>query len=72
MPTELGLYISSGIQGLHCFDDMEVGDFVEVNVTWSIEILFRDQDTLYHELVSAFTEFKSFKRIQIEERETYP
>ena len=37
---------------------MEVGDFVEVNVTWSIEILFRDQDTLYHESVSVFTEFR--------------
>ena len=46
LPAELSFDVSAGRQGLTCFDDLQVGDFVEVNMTWSVEVFLGDQDTL--------------------------
>ena len=46
LPAELSFNVSAGCQGLACFDDLQVGDFVEVDVAWSIEVFLCDQDTL--------------------------
>ena len=37
-----------------CFDDLQVGDFVEVDVSRSIEVLLGDQDTFYEKLAVKF------------------
>jgi hypothetical protein len=46
LPRELSFDVSARGQALTRFDDLQVGDFVEVKVTWCIEILFCDKDAL--------------------------
>jgi hypothetical protein len=47
LPAELGLNVPTGGQALACFDDVQVGDFVEDDMTRGIEILLGYQDALY-------------------------
>jgi hypothetical protein len=32
---------------LACFDDLQIWDFMEINVTWGVEVFFGDEDALY-------------------------
>ena len=42
LPAELSFDVTARSQTLACFDDVQIGDLVEVDVTWSIEIFLCD------------------------------
>jgi len=46
LPSELGLDISPGVEGLECLDDIEVSG-VDVRVLWEVEVLLGDENTLW-------------------------
>jgi hypothetical protein len=46
LPRELSFDVSTRGQALTRFDDLQIGDFVEVKMTWCIEILFSDKYAL--------------------------
>jgi hypothetical protein len=54
LPAELRFDVTARSQALACFDDLQVGDFVEVDVSRSIEVFLGDQDTFYEELAIKF------------------
>ena len=47
LPGKLGFDITTGGQALASFDDLQIWDFMEINVTWGVEVLFSDEDALY-------------------------
>jgi hypothetical protein len=50
LPTELGFNVAARSQALARFDNLQVGDFVEVDVSGSIEVFLSNQDTFYEKV----------------------